>query len=69
VDEALNNIVGVDVHPLAVTIAKVNYVLALTPDLAGYKKLWSYQPTWLTPLKVLIHPGDRWLISPPVAKG
>jgi methylase of polypeptide subunit release factors len=38
VDEALNNIVGVDVHPLAVTIAKVNYVLALTPDLAGYKK-------------------------------
>ena len=38
VDEALNNIVGVDVHPLAVTIAKVNYVLALAPDLAGYKK-------------------------------
>lgn len=38
VDEALNNIVGVDVHPLAVTIAKVNYVLALTPELAGYKK-------------------------------
>jgi methylase of polypeptide subunit release factors len=38
VDEALNKIVGVDVHPLAVTIAKVNYVLALTPDLAGYRK-------------------------------
>ena len=38
VDEALHNIVGVDVHPLAVTIAKVNYVLALIPDLAGYKK-------------------------------
>jgi SAM-dependent methyltransferase len=38
VDEALNKIVGVDVHPLAVTISKVNYVLALTPDLASYKK-------------------------------
>jgi len=38
VDEVLQNIVGVDVHPLAVTIAKVNYVLALTPDLKGYGK-------------------------------
>jgi hypothetical protein len=38
IDEALNNIVGVDVHPVAVTISKVNYVLALTPDLASYKK-------------------------------
>jgi len=38
VDEALQNIFGVDVHPLAVTIAKVNYVLALAPDLKGYGK-------------------------------
>ncbi|TRZ48678.1 MAG: hypothetical protein D4S01_09895 [Dehalococcoidia bacterium] len=38
VDEALNNIVGMDVHPLAVTIAKVNYVLALSPDIGSYKK-------------------------------
>jgi hypothetical protein len=38
VDEALQNIVGVDVHPLAVTISKVNYVLALIPDLAVYTK-------------------------------
>ena len=37
-DEALQNIVGVDVHPLAVTISKVNYVLALIPDLAVYTK-------------------------------
>lgn len=37
-DEVLNNIVGVDVHPLAVTIAKVNYVLALSPDIGSYKK-------------------------------
>ncbi|MBI2916763.1 MAG: restriction endonuclease subunit M [Chloroflexi bacterium] len=33
---AVENIVGVDVHPLAVTIAKVNYLLALAPDLPGY---------------------------------
>jgi hypothetical protein len=38
VDEALQNIVGVDVHPLAVTISKVNYVLALAPDLVVYTK-------------------------------
>jgi len=38
VDEALENIVGVDVHPLAVTISKVNYVLALSPDLQSYGK-------------------------------
>ncbi|MFO7995942.1 MAG: N-6 DNA methylase [Dehalococcoidia bacterium] len=38
VDEALQNIVGVDVHPLAVTISKVNYVLALAPDLSDYGK-------------------------------
>jgi len=38
VDEALQNIVGVDVHPLAVTISKVNYALALAPDVSGYRK-------------------------------
>ncbi|MBI2858286.1 MAG: N-6 DNA methylase [Chloroflexi bacterium] len=38
VDESLDNIVGVDVHPLAITIAKVNYILALSPDLSAYSK-------------------------------
>lgn len=33
VDFALNNIVGIDVHPLAVTIARVNYLLALSDHL------------------------------------
>jgi len=33
VDFALNNIVGTDVHPLAVTIARINYLLALTEHL------------------------------------
>ena len=33
VDFAMNNIVGIDVHPLAVTIARVNYLLALSEHL------------------------------------
>ena len=33
VDFALNNIVGTDVHPLAVTIARINYLLALSGHL------------------------------------
>jgi len=37
VDFALNNILGVDVHPLAVITARINYVLALVPDLKDYK--------------------------------
>ncbi len=33
VDFALENVMGMDVHPLAVTIAKINYLLALLPHL------------------------------------
>ena len=33
VDFALNNIVGIDIHPLAVTIARTNYLLALSEHL------------------------------------
>ena len=33
VEFALNNIMGTDVHPLAVTIARINYLLALTEHL------------------------------------
>lgn len=41
VDFALENVMGVDVHPLAVTIAKVNYMLAILPHLRsnGSRKL------------------------------
>lgn len=35
VDFALEHIMGMDVHPLAVTIAKVNYMLAILPHLRG----------------------------------
>jgi len=35
VEFALNNIMGTDVHPLAVTIARVNYLLALTEHFEG----------------------------------
>jgi hypothetical protein len=38
VEKATEDIVGVDVHPLAVTIAKINYLLALAPELIGYEE-------------------------------
>jgi len=38
VEKAIEDIVGVDVHPLAVTIAKINYLLALAPELTGYEE-------------------------------
>ena len=38
VDWVTNSIVGMDVHPVAVTIARVNYVLALASELSGYTK-------------------------------
>ena len=38
VEKAMEDIVGVDVHPLAVTIAKINYLLALAPELTGYEE-------------------------------
>lgn len=33
VDFAFDNIMGIDVHPLAVTIAKINYMLAILPHM------------------------------------
>src|SRR6185437_11585072 len=33
VDFALDNVMGMDVHPLAVTIARINYMLAIVPHL------------------------------------
>jgi len=38
VEKAIEDVVGVDVHPLAVTIAKINYLLALAPELTGYEE-------------------------------
>jgi hypothetical protein len=38
VDKATEDVVGVDVHPLAVTIAKINYLLALAPELTSYEE-------------------------------
>lgn len=38
VDFALDNIMGMDVHPLAVTIARINYMLAILPHLQGNTK-------------------------------
>lgn len=38
VEKATEDVVGVDVHPLAVIIAKINYLLALAPELTGYEE-------------------------------
>jgi hypothetical protein len=38
VDFALENIMGMDVHPLAVTIAKINYMLALLPHMRSGRR-------------------------------
>lgn len=35
VDFALENVVGMDVHPLAVTTARINYLLAILPHMRG----------------------------------
>jgi hypothetical protein len=37
VEFAVNSVVGMDVHPLAVTIARINYLLALSPHLRSPK--------------------------------
>jgi hypothetical protein len=37
VDFALENISGIDVHPLAVTIARINFLLAIIPHMRGQR--------------------------------
>lgn len=38
VDFALEHVVGIDVHPLAVTIARINYMLAIRPHLQRVRR-------------------------------
>ncbi len=49
VDFALENIMGMDVHPLAVTIARINYLLAIIPHMRGPR---ASQQAGLVPLPV-----------------
>ncbi len=62
VNKALQNIVGVDVHPLAVTISKVNYVLALAPDLSDYGKT-VVLPVYMADSLQAVEPSGGELIS------
>ena len=62
VDEVLAKIVGVDVHPLAVTIAKVNYVLALAPDLQGYGRM-VVLPVYMADSLQAVEPTGGELVS------
>jgi len=38
VDFALENVAGMDVHPLAVTVARTNYMLAIIPHMHGERQ-------------------------------
>ena len=40
---AIDNIVGTDIHPLAVTVARMNYVLALAEALRAQSHAWGTQ--------------------------
>ncbi len=44
VNFALANVAGMDVHPLAVTVARINYLLAITPHMRGSGGRAGYAP-------------------------
>ena len=58
VDFAMNNIVGTDVHPLAVTIARINYLLALTEHLLDYTDASELSTLPVYMADALINPQD-----------
>lgn len=58
VDFALDNIMGIDVHPLAVTIAKINYMLAILPHLkSGTRRSQSQRAIPITMANALQVPS------------
>ena len=59
VDFALNNIVGADVHPLAVTIARINYLLALSEHLETNRSDGDVPPLPVFLADALIGPLTR----------
>ena len=59
VNFALNNIVGTDVHPLAVTIARVNYLLALSEHLETGNGLGDAPPLPVFLADALIRPLEN----------
>jgi len=59
VDFALNNIVGTDVHPLAVTIARINYMLALTEHLETNNSASEVPPLPVFMADALIRPLEN----------
>ena len=59
VDFALNNIVGTDVHPLAVTIARINYLLALSEHLETDLSTGEVPPLPIFMADALIRPLEN----------
>lgn len=71
VDFALDNIMGVDVHPLAVTIAKINYMLAILPHLrsGGSRKLRMVPISMANSLQVPSKSHHIEVIEVPIEQG
>jgi hypothetical protein len=55
-EHILGSVVGVDIHPLAVTVAKTNYILALG-DLLGKRRGKVHIPIYLADT---LRPPERW---------
>jgi hypothetical protein len=71
VEEAQANIMGFDVHPLAVTVARANFVLALREDAVAAKRTLTV-PVWMAdslavPEQTFGKPIE--VVVPPNAKG
>ncbi len=56
VEFALNNIMGIDVHPLAVTIARINYLLALAGHIGNDNGEGEAAPVPVFLADALVHP-------------
>ncbi|HEU0002777.1 MAG TPA: N-6 DNA methylase, partial [Ktedonobacteraceae bacterium] len=61
VDFAVEHIMGIDVHPLAVTIAKINYMLAILPHMreSSAKRRGQYRSIPITMANALQVPSTR----------
>ncbi len=66
VDFCAQHIAGIDVHPLAVTIARTNFVLSLGDDLRHYRKRFHLPIYMADSLSLPENSGSRQFISVPV---
>lgn len=72
-EQALEKITGLDVHPLAITIARANYALALTPHLQGYGKavtipIYMADSLWKPKMEIPVSETEAFHIPPEIAR-